>query len=194
MIRIISPVLQLQIPVLSVKLSEEILICGIKSRSECQFRQLHKMYAPALLGIISRIIRSEVIAQDVLQESFIKIWHGIDSYDASRGRLFTWMAATARHTAIDQLRSRAGANMNKTVPIDEFTLELEARYHTEMNSDAIGLKQLTHHLKEAEKKILELIYFQGYSHSEVAKELNMPLGTVKTKVRRAIGALRAYFA
>ncbi len=158
-----------QVPVISLSVTEEELVNGIRGKCEDKFRLLYKMYAPALMGVISRIVRSDVAAEDVLQDTFVKIWNSIESYDSSRGRLFTWMAATARNTAIDQLRSRAQINTAKHSNIDPDTM------HT------------------SEKEVLDLIYFQGYTHSEASKTLNIPLGTVKTKLRRAINALREYF-
>lgn len=194
MIAITPPILEIPAPVISIKMSEDALVSGLQKRSEQQFKMLYGMYAPALLGIISRIVKSDVVAEDVLQESFVKIWNGIDGYDVSRGRLFTWMASTARHTAIDQLRSKAALNAARNSNMDDLTQELEIQRRTEINPDAIGVKQLTGHLPVAEKEILELIYFQGFTHSEVAKKLNIPLGTVKTRVRKAVSSLRCYFS
>lgn len=151
------------------------------------------MYAPALMGIISRITRSQIVAEDVLQETFVKIWNSIDGYDSSRGRLFTWMAATARHTAIDQLRSRTQLNADKNSNIDDHSFELENSYQITINPDTIGVEQMTTGLPPSEREILHLIYFQGYTHSETAERLNIPLGTVKTKLRRAISSLREHF-
>lgn len=191
----ITPInLKFQTPVISGMLQEELLIDQIRNRNAQQFTLLYKQYSPALLGIVSRIVRSDVIAEDVLQESFIKIWQGIDSYDMLRGRLFTWMAATARHTAIDHLRRRMAVEAGKTSSIDEFAGDLGNHYKTEINPDAVDVRQLAGSLEGIEKEILDLIYFRGYTHSEAAEVLNIPVGTVKTRLRRAVNALRIFFA
>jgi RNA polymerase sigma factor (sigma-70 family) len=183
---------ELHIPVISIRIAERELVSGLRNRCENKFKYLYQMYAPALMGIISRIVKTEEIAEDVLQETFVKIWSSIDSYDNSRGRLFTWMAATARNTAIDQLRSKAQLNSEKNAAIDDLSLESE-NYQAEINPDVIGVKQLTLNLQSSEREVLNLVYFQGYSHSEVAEKLNIPTGTVKTRLRRAIVCLRLYF-
>lgn len=189
----LPPAADVQTTILSFAILEKELVRDIQNRCEPKFKQLYQMYAPALMGIISKIVKTEVASEDALQETFIKIWNSIDGFDASRGRLFTWMAATARHTAIDQLRSRAQINANKNSDIDDFSFELESTYRVSYNTDTIGVKQLTCSLPSSEKELLELIYFQGYTHSEAAQKLDMPLGTVKTKLRRAIMALREHF-
>jgi RNA polymerase sigma factor (sigma-70 family) len=180
-------------PFIGFGIAEEDLIKGVRGRCGHKFKVLYKMYAPALMGIISRIVKSDVVAEDVMQETFVKIWNSIDGYEPSRGRLFTWLAATARHTAIDQLRSRAQLNSDKNSDIEDFSLEVEGKYQEFFNPDTIGIRQLTINLPASEKEILDLIYFQGYTHSETAEKLDIPLGTVKTKLRRAIGSLRGYF-
>ncbi|ETZ19559.1 RNA polymerase sigma factor [Pedobacter sp. V48] len=184
---------ELQVPVISLRIAEDELVRGIQRKCEIQFKLLYKMYAPALMGIISRIVRSDVAAEDVLQETFLKIWSSIDGYDSSRGRLFTWMAATARHKSIDYLRSRSQINESKNQHIEDFSPELDNNYQVALNPDTIGIKQLTNTLHPSEKELLDLIYFQGYTQSEAAARLEMPLGTVKTKLRRAINSLREYF-
>lgn len=173
--------------------NEDELVNGLCSGSEQQFGLLYKRYAPALLGIISKIVKSEVAAEDVLQETFVKIWRSMSGFDPSRGRLFTWMASTARHAAIDHLRSRAQINSDKNTDIEEFTYELENRLRINPNPDTIGVKQLTFNLQPCEKELLDLIYFEGYTHSEAAEKLDIPLGTVKTRIRRAVSSMRQYF-
>jgi len=161
--------------------------------SDQEFKALYTNYAAALMGIISRIVKSDVVAEDVLQESFVKIWKSISDFDPARGRLFTWMAATARHTAIDHLRSRAQLNANKNSDIEDLFLDVDSSHQIFINTDTIGIKQLTYGLAPAEKEILDLIYFNGYTHSEAAAKLNIPLGTVKTRLRRAVCSLRTHF-
>ena len=170
---------ELQNPVIPLLDAEDELVNGLKKKCGLKFKLLYKMYAPALMGIISRIVKTDVAAEDVLQETFIKIWNSIGGYDPARGRLFTWMATTARHTAIDHLRSRSQIN--------------EGRNLEEINQETIGIQQLTSKLHPSEKELLDLIYFQGYTHSEAVETLSIPLGTLKTKVRRAINTLRQHF-
>jgi RNA polymerase sigma factor (sigma-70 family) len=189
----LPPSAKINNPVTRFRITEQELVSGLRNRCESRFKVLYQMYSPALMGIISRIVKCEDTAEEVLQDTFVKVWNSIDGYDSSRGRLFTWMAATARHRAIDQLRSRAYLNTEKNSDIEDFSFKLEDKHQVTINPDTIGLKQLTSNLCPSEKEILDLIYFQGYSHSETAEKLNIPLGTVKTKLRRAIGTLREFF-
>ncbi|MBC7567872.1 MAG: RNA polymerase sigma factor [Pedobacter sp.] len=154
---------------------------------------LYTMYSPALMGIISRIIKFDEIAEDVLQETFVKIWKSIDQYQESKGKLFTWMARLARNTAIDQLRGRGYINSRKNSDLEDVSVEVDMNNQMVYNPETIGLKKLTMNLCARQKAILDLIYFEGYSQSEVAEELNIPLGTVKTRLRMAIATLRKYF-
>jgi RNA polymerase sigma factor (sigma-70 family) len=179
--------------ILHVNTAERSLVASIKSGDQKTIATLYTMYSPALLGIISRIIKFDEIAEDVLQETFLKIWKSIDQYQESKGRLFTWMARLAKNTAIDHLRGRGYVNSLKNSDLDEVFLEVDRDNQIVYNPETIGLKKLTMNLCASQKAILDLIYFQGYSQSEVAEELNIPLGTVKTRLRMAITKLRKYF-
>jgi RNA polymerase sigma factor (sigma-70 family) len=173
---------------------EERLINGIRDGNKASIDQLYKMYSSSLMGIISRIVKFDEIAEDILQETFIKIWKSIAHYDSSKGRLFTWMANLAKNTAIDQIRSKYYTHAIKTDAIENIQIDyLDVKNNHHLNLDAIGLKQLMCNLKPDQKKIIDLFYFEGYTQAEVAEELNMPLGTVKTRIRQAIIALRKYF-
>ena len=179
--------------ILHVNNAERNLIDSIKSGDQKTISTLYTMYSPALMGIISRIIKFDEIAEDVLQETFVKIWKSIDQYQESKGRLFTWMARLAKNTAIDHLRGRGYINSQKNSDLDEVFVEVDKNNQMVYNPETIGIKKLTMNLCASQKAILDLIYFQGYSQSEVAEELNTPLGTVKTRLRMAITTLRKYF-
>lgn len=175
------------------KIQEEELVAGLRSGCEHKFMLLYSMYAPALKGIIARIVKSDEVAEDILQETFLKIWNSIGQYQPAKGRLFTWMATLARNTSIDQLRSKAQVNSDKSHSMDDVSIEVDMENQVQFNTETIGVKQLTTKLKHTEKEILDLIYFQGYTHTEAAEQLEIPVGTVKTRLRKAIGNLRMYF-
>lgn len=173
---------------------EEILVAELKEGKAVAIKQLYQMYAPALNGIIKRIIKYDEIAEDVLQDTFVKIWKSIGQYDSSKGRLFTWMANVAKHMAIDQIRSKAHLNAIRTDDIGEISTGLlEHQSHVNPNMETIGIKQLLGHLKKDQQEIIELIYFKGFTHVQVSEIMNIPLGTIKTKLRLAILKLRRYF-
>jgi len=178
---------------LLIKPDESTLINALRSGCSGTFKQFYKMYSAALLGIIVRIVKSDEVAEDLLQEAFIKIWNSIDRYDTSRGRLFTWMASMTRNLAIDYLRSKAHLQNGKGTALEELSVDQFEFHQTTFNPDVIGIKNLAGKLKLPEKEILDLIYFKGFTHIEVAETLNLPLGTVKTRLRRAIQSLREHF-
>ncbi|WP_316766914.1 RNA polymerase sigma factor [Pedobacter frigiditerrae] len=173
--------------------AEEILVAGLKNGDTKSIESLYRMYAGSLMGIISRIVKFDEIAEDVLQDTFLKIWKSIGQYDASKGRLFTWMANLAKNKAIDQVRSKHYSKATITDDIDESLTVLDKQTHVLFNPDNIGLKHLILKLKQDQMEVVRLFYFEGYTQSEVAKELYIPLGTVKTKLRQSILALRQYF-
>ncbi len=172
---------------------EKELICALQSGNLKAFSNLYDNYAPALLGIISRIVNCRESSEDVLQETFIKISRYISTYDPDKSRLFTWMAKLAKNTAIDQVRSRGHRDSNRCEDLDEIAEKVDHRHNATYNPDTIGIRQLTHVLTPVQKQILDLVYFQGYTHTEAAEELGMPIGTIKTRIRNAILTLRQYF-
>lgn len=151
------------------------------------------MYSGALLGVISRIILQPEVAEDLLQETFIKIWNSGESYDSSKGRLFTWMMNVARNLSIDKLRSKDFRNSVKNQDIENNVDFIDAQKKVTFNADLLGLREMVTALKPEFTKVLELVYFKGYTHIEAAEELALPLGTVKTRIRMAIMELRKHF-
>src|SRR2546428_2430119 len=154
---------------------------------------LYSMYSAALYGIISRIVQVDEEAEDVLQEVFLKIWNNGAYFDNSKGRLFTWMANIARNQAIDKIRSKSFKNETKNQDLDDNVDSIDVFKNVSMSPDHIGLKDLLSKLKPEHKIVVELVYFNGYKQQEVADELDIPLGTVKTRLRMAIIELRKYF-
>jgi RNA polymerase sigma factor (sigma-70 family) len=144
-------------------------------------------------GIILKIVRSEDFAQELLNDCFLKIWNKISDYDSSKGRLFTWILNIARNIALDKLRSKEYKAKLKTDDVSENVSISDMQYSQANNPDYIGVKEIIEKLPVEQKKLIDLMYFQGYSQSEIAEELNMPLGTVKTRVRAAMSTLRKLF-
>ena len=154
---------------------------------------MYDMYSSSLYGVIYRIIQHEEIAEDLLQEAFVKIWNSAASYDESKGRLFTWMVNIARNLSIDKTRSKDFRNHSKTEDIENIVLSVDKGFTTSINPETLGLKELVNKLNPDQKAVLDLIYYQGFTHVEAAEELNLPLGTVKTRLRNAIITLRKVF-
>ena len=151
---------------------------------------IYSNYADTLLGMISRIVPTETIAEEVLQDTFIKIWKNASQYNPQKGRLFTWFANIARNTAIDKLRSAGYKKQQKTDSTETIVNSSELGID-EVNIKDSGLANVINSLDEKYRTLIDLAYFQGYSQREIEKELNIPLGTIKTRLRLAIQELRA---
>jgi RNA polymerase sigma factor (sigma-70 family) len=139
---------------------------------------------------VLRIVRSEDVAEEVLQDVFLKIWDKMSSYDSAKGRLFTWMLNIARNQAIDRTRSREMSQDRKTDDISDLVSKIDRQESFETTIDAIGLKEVLTRLPEEQRFVIDHLYLKGYTQSEVAKEFGIPLGTVKTRTRMGMQELR----
>ncbi len=174
-------------------IAEETLLSMLQSRDERGFSILYDNYSAALYGVILKIVRTEEIAADIMQDSFVKIWRNIEGYNASKGTLFTWMLNIARNTAIDKVRSQEFQNSQKNQDLDTTINTIDKQEYSQFDVDAIGVKKVIEKLKPEHRLIIDLLYFQGYTQAEVSEEFGIPLGTVKTRVKSAINHLREYF-
>ena len=174
-------------------LSENDLVQAIRQKDKIGAEALYDMYSGSLYGVIYRIVQHEEIAQDLLQDTFVKIWNSFPLYDPAKGRLFTWMVNLARNLSIDKIRSRDFRNNSKNQDIENTVNVIDEQRSTEINPDLIGVKELVKLLKPEQKSVLDLVYFRGYTHVEASEELGIPLGTVKTRMRMAIITLRKFF-
>ena len=133
------------------------------------------------------------LARDILQDVYLNIWSKIDTYDSEKGRLFTWMARIARNSSLDMLKNKYYRNIRKTVSISPvLPLEQYGVVHG-LNIETIGLQKAIGRLHPRQQKIINLVYFKGYSLTEIERMEKMPLGTVKTRLRSALGQLRYIF-
>ena len=170
--------------------SEQELVTLLQQKSEKAFSYLYDNYSSALLGIINSIVAEKESSNDVLQEVFVNIWKKIDSYDPAKGRLFTWMLNIARNAAIDKIRSKGYKDSLKNQSFPE-NVDINApRTIIAPDVKDVGLKKILSLLKEEQRMLIDLSYFQGYTHEEISKTLNIPLGTVKTRIRSALTQLR----
>jgi len=176
-----------------ISLSEEELVLALRQREKIAVEALYDMYSSSLFGVISRIINDTATSEDVLQDTFVKIWNSFSSYSTEKGRLFTWMVNIARNLAIDKIRSKDFKNQNKNQELENNVTFIDEQRNTVYKPELLGIKELVETLKPEQKSILDLVYFKGYTHVEAADELGVPLGTIKTRLRMAIMQLRKYF-
>jgi len=165
----------------------------LRNREKIAIEALYDMYSSSLYGVISRIVIDTATAEDVLQDTFVKIWNSFSSYSADKGRLFTWMVNIARNLSIDKIRSKDFKNQNKNQELENNVTFIDEQRNTVYKPELLGIKDLVQTLKPEQKSILELVYFKGYTHVEAADELGIPLGTIKTRLRMGIQELRKHF-
>lgn len=173
--------------------SENDLVLALRQKDKAGVEALYDMYSSSLYGVIFRIVQHEEIAEDLLQETFVKIWNSFSLYDPSKGRLFTWMVNVARNLSIDKIRSKDFRNSSKNQDLENTVNFIDEQVSTAINPDVVGVRELVNQLKPDQKSVLDLVYFRGYTHVEAAEELGIPLGTVKTRMRMAIITLRKFF-
>ncbi len=176
-----------------IKIEENILVKMLSDRNSKALEILYDNYSAAMYGVIHRIIQNDAVAEDVLQEAFIKIWNNFHQYDALKGRLFTWMINLCRNLSIDKVRSKEFNNQRKNQGIENAVFSVGSGSISSYNPDTIGVKEIIQKLEPEYKMVIDLLFFEGYSQSEAAEKLNIPLGTVKTRSRAALQKLRTLF-
>lgn len=176
-----------------ITFNETDLIDCLKTGSNEAFTELYDRYSAMLYGVICRIVNDRADAENLLQDVFVKIWNNLDTYDASKGRLATWLLNIARNTAIDFIRSKVFIQRQKNQNIDSLVSLPQQTPAMTMDTDTIGLKQIVERMSKNYREIIEWLYFDGYTQQEISDNFNLPLGTVKTRSRMALKELRTHF-
>jgi RNA polymerase sigma factor (sigma-70 family) len=174
-----------------LKFSEEELVAALQRNERVAFEFLYDHYSGALYNIILKTLRDEERAADVLQETFLKIWKNIASYNPVKGRLFTWILNIARNGAIDA--ARVEGRKPAMDEIDDRLAKIEPDVSESEQQTSSEMKAIVDMLRPERKILIDMAYFQGYTHEEIANELGIPLGTVKSRMRTALQELKQYF-
>lgn len=172
-------------------IADEKIIELLRQRDSNGVSALYDKYAGALFGVILRKLGNREVAEEVLQDVFTKVWRNFDSYDNTKGRLFTWLVNIARNAAIDATRAKGYNRQNQE--IDNVVSIIDAQQSTSINTETLDVRQLAAKLSPEYQTLIDLIYFQGFTQQEVAESLDIPLGTVKTRLRAAMNRLRELF-
>jgi len=169
------------------------LIQRLKRREAEAMGELYDRFGKVAFAVIVRIVRNAGVAEDLVQETFLKVWNRVEGFDDSRSSLGPWVLTIARNRAIDYLRSTDSRMAQNSCDLEKlerpkFFTDFEANY---MSDDRIRIiRQAFTKLSQNQRKVLELAYFEGLSQSEMAARLAEPLGTVKTWVRTALQLIR----
>lgn len=171
-------------------LLEKHIVELLQERNDKAISLLYDNYGDTLLGVANKVLRNEELAQDVLQESFVKIWKKADSYDPSKAKLFTWLFRITRNTAIDKLRS-INTKTDKEIQIDVSDV-----YNLGVESTRPEFMDVQEHLDKIEDKyqiVLDALFFQGMTQQEASDELDIPLGTIKSRLKIGLRELRKVY-
>ena len=172
----------------SQKYTEDELLSSLKQHDQQAYGFLYDNYSKAIFIVIKQIIPQQEAAEDVLQEVFIKVWQNIQSYDVSKGRLYTWMISIARNLSIDRTRSKEFNKQSKTATLQDNVHIYGSA--DEIKISDIGLQKVLTALPPDNAKLIDLAYFKGFTQEEISKIMMIPVGTVKTRMRSAISFLR----
>jgi RNA polymerase sigma-70 factor (ECF subfamily) len=167
------------------------LIARIRAGDEAAMGELYDRYSGVVYGVALRVLGDTMAAEDVLQEVFLQLWRNSQTFDAERGRLAPWLAVIARNRSIDRLRKR---------PMEEDISELPIASGVDLEDEAAQklaaekVRSVLALLPPEQRKALELAYFEGLTHTEISGKTGEPLGTIKTRIRSGLLALRKAFA
>lgn len=168
---------------------ERILLNALMRHDKEAFSLLYDNYSSAIFGVILKIIHDYEIAEEVLQDVYVKIWEKITTYNSEKGRLYTWMYNIARNLAIDKVRSREYVQLTVTDSLENSLYEAPSGENYFASSEILA-QDLLQYLSPAQSLVLNLMYFKGYTSEDVANEYKIPHGTVKSRVRAALKKLR----
>ena len=167
------------------------LIARLRAGDETAMADLYDRYSSIVYGVALRVLADTTAAEDVLQEVFLQLWRNPRRFDADRGRLAPWLAVIARNRAIDMLRKR---------PREEDIAELPISTKVDLEDAAVRrqavdkVRGVLAALPPEQRKNLEMAFFEGMTHTEIAAKTGEPLGTVKTRIRSALLAVRKAFS
>ena len=166
------------------------LLAELQSGNQPAMATLYDRYSRLVYSVALRVLREPTAAEDVLQEVFMQLWRNPDSFTAARGALGAWLAVVARNRSIDVLRRRRTATSVDDLPlVAPGNLADEAERNTLMQRARASIQQLP----REQRKTLEMAFFDGLTHSEIAEMTGDPLGTVKTRIRTALLSVRKAF-
>jgi RNA polymerase sigma-70 factor, ECF subfamily len=176
-------------------LADEDLISMVEASDADAFSTLYDRHSRAAFSLAYRMMGDRTAAEDLAQDAFLKVWCGVGSYRAERGSVRTWILSIVHNRGIDQLRSHASRRRTQdrieaTAPRSQPS---EAFAETLRNSQRDQVREALSSLPAEQLKILELAYFSGYTHVEIAELLSLPLGTVKGRMRLGLKKLRDFF-
>ncbi|MBL8130639.1 MAG: sigma-70 family RNA polymerase sigma factor [Anaerolineae bacterium] len=172
---------------------EAALMRRIIVRDQRALSDLYDRFAGRVYGMAMRVLDDAALAEEVTQDTFLKVWDQAERWNAERGKLSTWLLTLARYTAIDRLRRERRQTPFHPLDVDELANLIGSDSPVDqaewLSGEALG--RLIPQLPREQVEVIELAFFKGMSHSEIAAHLSQPLGTVKSRIRQGLITLRA---
>lgn len=171
-------------------LLEKHIVELLQERNDKAISLLYEHYGDTLYGVALKVVKDEDLAQDVLQESFVKIWRKADSYDSSKAKLFTWLFRITRNTAIDKLRG-LGTKSGKEIQMDVsdvYSVGVES-----LNPELMDIRENLDKIEPKYQVVLDALFFQGMTQQEASEELDIPLGTIKSRLKIGLRELKKLY-
>ena len=165
------------------------LIQDLKNKDERALSLLYDSYSGAIYSVILKMIKDEGKAQDLLQETFMTVWDKAESYNADKGRFYTWVYRIAKNKTLNVLRKA-----DPLIQTDDFSVYTDKEDATSIVPEYLELNGAVTQLEGHHKEAIELVYFKGLTHKEAHTEMNVPLGTFKSYIRQALKQLRKSYA
>lgn len=166
------------------------MLDGIRLKDEASLLALYDRYSGVSYGVIFHIVRDEGIAEELMQDIFFMLWRRPEVYDPVRGAFAAWITVVSRHRAVDALRRR-----RPEVQIEDMDFCRECKQFAEASfaETMTQVRDILGSLPSEQRSVFELAYFEGLSHSEICKKTGQPLGTIKSRLRAALNAVRTTF-
>ncbi len=174
---------------LTLMQNDSTLIQDLKNKDEGALSLLYDNYSGAIYSVILKMIRDEGKAQDLLQETFMTVWDKAESYDADKGRFYTWVYRIAKNKTLNVLRKT-----DLLIQTDDFSVYTNKEDAISIDPEYLELNGAVTKLEGHHKEAIELVYFKGLTHREAHTEMNVPLGTFKSYIRQALKQLRESYA
>lgn len=169
--------------------SDEHLLQQVLRRDATALQRLYQRHGNAVYALAEYILREPAVAEELTQEIFLTVWNKAEQYEAGQARFRTWLLSITRHRAIDQLRKRR-RRIHSDFSLDDASVAEERAPLTEAIDSQRELHLLLRHLPEAQRLAIELCYLQGFTHEEIASHLQVPLGTIKSRILLGLKKLR----
>jgi RNA polymerase sigma factor (sigma-70 family) len=173
------------------------LIAGIADGSEDDFRRLFRRYGPTALGLATRVVRDPALAEEIVQEAFLAVWRAPAAYDTALGSVRSWLMGIVHHRAVDATRREAARRRRDEAPVmADRPIELEDDVIEEIDlpDQRRRVREALDLLPPTQREVVELMYFEGLTQSQISERLSVPLGTVKSRTLLAMRRLRTTLA